>query len=305
MVAMIKSKIGFIFLAGMLVSGCSIRSIAINAIGEMLASDQSVFTNDDDIELIGGALPFSLKLVESLLVEAPENRNLLLTAARGFTLYSYAYVDFPAEQLALEDFRESRRLRERALRLYLRAHGYAMRGLEAEYPGFGALLMADPEQAASRITGEDGDIDFLYWSAASLGLAIASSTGDPALLARLEEVEALLQRALALDGDFDQGALHEFAVIWSSSVPGVRDSQRATEHFERALTLSDGQRAGLYVSYAMAVSVPAQNRQQFLDLMDQALAVDPDLVPNEKLTNLVAQQRAEWLLSRVDELFLE
>lgn len=302
---MIKLQIIFMLLVGILVSGCSIRSIAINALGEMLASDQSVFTNDDDIELIGGALPFSLKLVESLLAEAPENRNLLLTAARGFTLYSYAYVDFPAEQLALEDFRESRRLRERALRLYLRAHGYAMRGLEAEYPGFSALLVANPEQAAGRIAGNTGDIDFLYWSAASLGLAIASSTGDPALLARLEEVEALLERALALDADYDRGSLHEFAVIWSSAVPGMRDSQRATEHYEQALALSGGQRAGLYVSYAMAVTVPAQNRRQFLELMDQALAVDPDLAPNEKLANLVAQRRAEWLISRVDDLFLE
>ncbi len=302
---MIKLQIIFMLLVGILVSGCSIRSIAINALGEMLASDQSVFTNDDDIELIGGALPFSLKLVESLLAEAPENRNLLLTAARGFTLYSYAYVDFPAEQLALEDFRESRRLRERALRLYLRAHGYAMRGLEAEYPGFSALLVANPEQAAGRIAGNTGDIDFLYWSAASLGLAIASSTGDPALLARLEEVEALLERALALDADYDRGSLHGFAVIWSSAVPGMRDSQRATEHYEQALALSGGQRAGLYVSYAMAVTVPAQNRRQFLELMDQALAVDPDLAPNEKLANLVAQRRAEWLISRVDDLFLE
>jgi len=300
-----RLDIAVLFLLAALFSGCSIQKMAINAVGEMLASDQSVFTNDDDIDLIGDALPFSLKLAESLLAGSPENKNLLLTATRGFTLYSYAYVNLPAEQLALEDFRESRRLRERALRLYLRAHDFAMRGLELEYPDFGALLLADPEQAAARITGENDEIDFVYWAAASLGLAIASSTGDPALLARLGEVEALLQRALVIDADFDRGSLHEFAVIWSSAVPGIRDPERATEHYQKALALSGGQRAGLYVSYAMAVSVPAQNRQQFMELMGQALAVDPNEVPDEKLTNLIAQQRAEWLVSRVDEFFLE
>ena len=48
------------------------RSLAVDTIGEMLASDESVFTADDDIELIGEALPFSLKLVESLLAESPD-----------------------------------------------------------------------------------------------------------------------------------------------------------------------------------------------------------------------------------------
>ncbi|MCK5622107.1 MAG: hypothetical protein KAJ11_07455, partial [Alphaproteobacteria bacterium] len=68
--------------------------IAVDTLGDMLASGDSVFTEDDDIELIGEALPFSLKLVESLLAESPDHRGLLLAAARGYVLYSYAYVHF-------------------------------------------------------------------------------------------------------------------------------------------------------------------------------------------------------------------
>ena len=48
----------------------------------------------NDIELVGDALPFSLKTVEGLLAEVPEHKGLLLTAASGFTQYSYVYVDF-------------------------------------------------------------------------------------------------------------------------------------------------------------------------------------------------------------------
>jgi predicted anti-sigma-YlaC factor YlaD len=40
-------------------------------------------------------------------------------------------------------------------------------------------------------------------------------------------------------------------------------------------------------------------------MIERALAIDPDRQPAHRLTNLVAQHRARWLLSRVDELFLE
>ncbi len=133
-----------------LTGGCSIRGFAVDTIGDMLASDKSVFTEDDDIELIGGALPFSLKLTESLLAESPKNRNLLLTAARGYVLYAYAYVHFPAEQAADDDLARAKVLRARAGRLYLRALGFALRGLETGTPGFGEALERQPGAAAAQ-----------------------------------------------------------------------------------------------------------------------------------------------------------
>ena len=89
----------------LLSAGCSIKKFAIRQVGDALASPgPSVYETDSDVELIGDALPFSLKLVESLLAETPNHRGLLLTASRGFLLYSLAYVDFPAEVALDEDF---------------------------------------------------------------------------------------------------------------------------------------------------------------------------------------------------------
>ncbi len=289
-----------------LTGGCSIRGFAVDTIGDMLASDKSVFTEDDDIELIGGALPFSLKLTESLLAESPKNRNLLLTAARGYVLYAYAYVHFPAEQAADEDLARAKVLRARAGRLYLRALGFALRGLETGTPGFGEALERQPDAAVAEVDGEAAqNVDFLYWSASALGLAISVSKNDTAMLARLPEVEALLRRALALDEDFDEGALHEFALVWAAAAPGRRDEAAIERHYQRALALSGGRRASLFVAYAMATAVPAQDRARFDGLMDRALAIDPDADPDRRLLTVVAQRRAAWLLSRADELFLE
>lgn len=290
----------------LLTGGCSMRSMAADTIGDMLASGDGVFTDDDDIELIGEALPFSIKLVESMILESPEHRGLLLAAARGYVLYAYAYVQFPAEQAAGHDLAEARRLRARAGKLYLRAFGYAIRALEVEYPGLGAALARAPEDAVGRIDDEAaGEVPYLYWSAAALGLAISVSKRDTAMLARLPEVEALLQRGLALDADFDNGALHEFAMVWAEAIPGTSARGDLDAHYRQALGLSAGKRASVYVTYAVAKAVPSQDRALFDRLLADALAVDPDALPEKRLQNTIAQRRARWLLARSDKLFLE
>jgi len=57
------------------------------------------------------------------------------------------------------------------------------------------------------------------------------------------------------------------------------------------------------VSYAESVSLMELNREEFETMLRRALAVSPDARPEWRLTNLVSQRRARWLLSRVNDLF--
>ena len=68
----------------MVAPGCSLKRVAINSVANSLAETGDTFAADPDPELIRGAVPFSLKLVESLWVEVPNQRGLLLTACSGF-----------------------------------------------------------------------------------------------------------------------------------------------------------------------------------------------------------------------------
>jgi predicted anti-sigma-YlaC factor YlaD len=79
----------------------------------------------------------------------------------------------------------------------------------------------------------------------------------------------------------------------------------ARRHLDRALALSQGRRAAPLVGFAETVSVGRQDKAEFKQLLDRALAVDPDAVPDQRLANVLAQRRARWLLGRVDELFVE
>ncbi len=48
-----------------------------------------------------------------------------------------------------------------------------------------------------------------------------------------------------------------------------------------------------------------QDRAQFHELLEKALAVDPDRDSTQRLENLITQRRARWLLTREDDYFLD
>src|SRR5258706_8481858 len=159
------------FLATLLLSGCSIKKFAINKLGDSLANSGTTFASDDDPEFVGQAVPFSLKLIEGLIAESPKHRGLLFAASSGFTQYSYVYVQQPAEEIEERDLEQSNVLRARARKLYLRARDYGMPGLEGKHPKISAVLRDNPETALRRT--RKTDLPLLYWTALSWGAAIS------------------------------------------------------------------------------------------------------------------------------------
>jgi predicted anti-sigma-YlaC factor YlaD len=285
-------------------SGCSIQRLAVNRVGDALAAGGTTFAADDDPELIKAAVPFSLKLMESLLDENPRHAGLLFATSSGFTQYTYAYVQQEADELEEKDFAAALRLRKRAGRLYLRARNYGLRGLELTHPGITKTLQKDARLAVQVLNKED--VPQAYWCALSWFAAIAVSKDNPDLIADLPQAEALMDRALTLDERFEAGALHAFYISYEFSRQGVAGDPlpRARAHYERALALSGGQQASPFVSWAEAVCVQQQDLDGFKAQLGLALSIDVDAKPPWRLANLIMQRRARWLLSRTDELFL-
>ncbi len=296
-------------LAALLLAGCSLRRVAIRSLGGALAGSSGVYAADDDPELVGAALPFALKTIEGLLAQEPRDPRLLLAAASGFTQYAYAFVEQPADFTEQDNLARATELRARAIKLYRRALAYGWRGLEVEFPGLRAELAAQPDQAAAKLAGlklEKRHVPLLYWTAASTAAAISLAKQDAELTADLSLVEALMRRALELDEGFGGGAAHQFFIAYEGSRASVGGSVAAArEHLRRALELAGGKRASPLVSFAETVAVGAQDRAEFERLLAQALAIDPEALPEERLANVVAQRRARWLLGRAEELFIE
>ena len=288
----------------LLTCGCSLKRMAVNSVANSIAAGGDVYSRDDDPDLIRGAVPFGLKTMESLLEVVPDNRNLLLAACQGYTQYAYAFVQLDADTIESKNYDEATRLHDRALRLYLRGRDYGLRALELKHKGITRGLQARPDSAAHLLTVKE--VPLIYWTAASWGSAINLGKDRPDLAADIDAVRALIHRGLALDEKYEHGAFHEAMILMEALPPAMGGSpERARQHFEKAVALSQGARPGPFVTLAQTVSVASQNRHEFRELLDKALAVDPEKYPSDRLQTILLKSKARALLAREEELFLD
>ncbi len=282
-------------------AGCSLKTMAINTVGNALSESGSTFASDDDPELVAAAVPFGLKTIEGLLAQSPRHKGLLFAACSGFTQYAYAFVLQPADYVEAKDLDRAIELRGRAKKLFLRARDYGLRGLDVDVPGFEAGIRATPDPWLAKVT--KAHVPLLYYTAAAWAAAFSIDVADASLATDQATIEKIMRRALALDEAWESGSLHDFFISWEAAQSGG-SLEAARTHFERSKALAAGKRVSYLVSYAESVMVQKQDRPAFEALLNEALQFDPATAPKEQtLPNVLARKRAAWLLARADDLF--
>ena len=302
-------KLGLLLIASAaLLSSCSINKLAINAVSNALTGSGSsdVFTGDGDPRLVGDALPFAIKLYETLLAQNPNHQGLILTTGSLFVMYANAFVQGPAEMLPLNRYQEKADELERAKNLYLRGADILYTGLELKYPGFSTAFENNTLDTYMAKMKKD-DVPLLYWAVAGVLSAYSLDAFNMQLGIRIPELKAMIERAYELDPDFNSGALDDFFVIFYSALPenlgGNKDL--VYDHFQKAVEKSGGLSASPYVSYARSVAIPAQDYESFKTMLESALAIDPDDDPSNRLMNILALQKAQFLLDNAGLYFIE
>src|SRR5215471_19754213 len=190
-------------------AGCSLVK---NKVGSSLAKTGTTFTSDDDPQLIREAIPFGLKLYESILESVPKNRDLLVATCSMYTEYAYAYLEGDAAVIGEARHDEAKALKDRALNLFLRGRGYCLRAMDTRFANQHQALLHDPARVVAKATKKD--IPLLYWTAASWGAAIAARPDDYGI--DFPVVRGLMERALALDESALHGSLHETMITIDS-----------------------------------------------------------------------------------------
>ena len=152
------------------------------------------------------------------------------------------------------------------------------------------------------------DVSDLYWLAAAYGGAIKSSRGNPFDVVKLPVVKKLLMTAIALDPKWGKGALYSAMMSYTSSRPDLFGDaliDSVSSFYEKALIASDSLDASLFVSYAELIDKKFQDRDAFEQKLDIVLNMDVEKDKDFRLSNIIAQERAKWLLSKTDEIFFE
>ena len=287
-------------------AGC--RSVALKFAADAVAGSGEAYASDDDPELVRDAVPFGLKTMEGVLEEKPRHEGLLTALASGFTSYAYAFVQQDGELADLDGKLDvARAARERARKLYLRGRGYGLRGLDVRKERLGQRILAGGADARAALAEtRKEDVPLLYWTASAWTLSIAADKANMAGIAELPTPVAMMERALALDEAWSDGAIHEFFVVYDATRSAAEGGgpDRAKAHLDRALALSMNKKVGPRVSWAEGVLVQRQDRDAFVRTLEEVVRADPGEVPRYRLVNIVAQRRAKALLAHVDDLFL-
>ncbi|MDR1058911.1 MAG: TRAP transporter TatT component family protein, partial [Treponema sp.] len=256
-------------------------------------------------QLVEDAIPFAIKLYESLLAQNPDHQGLILTTGSLFVMYANAFVQGPAEMLPVDRVDDYYAATARAKKLYIRGADIILSGLDKKYPGWkDAAENETLDQYLGKTKKED--VPALYWTVAGLLSAYSMDVFDFELGMRLPELTAMIKRAYELDPDFNRGALDEFFILFYSSIPeGLGgDPSMVEPHFQKAVEKSGGLSAGPYVSYAQSVCRPAQDYKSFKEYLEKALAIDVDADPANRLVNVLAQKKARYLLDTASDIFL-
>ena len=276
-------------------SACAPRLLVVNAMADELAGQGQ--GSESDLLLVRDASPFYLKLSESLLKQTPGHTKLAEAVASGFTQYAYAFVSFEAEKIEPVNAGAAQALRERAAQLYLRAHRHAMTALAQQSPGFSEGLFSHIPANWPRLS--DAQVGLAYWAAASWGGYISLSKDSPETVADLPVALRLARLAYAKNPDYGEGALAGLMGSFEAARPGGSRSQALT-YFDRAIDISRGTSASFYLGKAESLALPDGDKDAFTALLKRALEAS---AVHHSLENEIMRARAQWLSSRIDELF--
>ncbi len=270
---------------------CSLQSLAIRSTGDILEYGLEAVNEESDLPLAEQSIASNLKLLDGLIKGDPDNSHFLLRASQGYTSYALGFI---------EDQDEAR-----ARMFYLRGRNYGLRILQQQEK-FAAVW--DKDFASFQVALKDfsqADVPAMFWTANAWGNYINLSKTDPAAIADLPKVEAMMEFVLNHDEKYFYGGAHLFfGTFYSSKSKSLGgEPEKARQHFEKCLSLGGGKFLLAYVFYAKPYAVQVQDRELFQKLLKKVEEASPDILPEQRLANMIAKRKAKRLLENINEYF--
>lgn len=261
-----------------------------NLIGNVAADTlAAAILNEDDPVLVESGVPAYLLLIDGLISQSPDNPDLLSAGAQLFALYGSRFT---------EDA-------ERGAALTAKAYDYGSRAVCAVRASACRWQGLSYDAFVSQLSEfNNKNIDYLYAFAIGWLAHLEATSEDWSAVAELPWVEAALERVLALDEAYDDGALHTYLGIVNSLRPPALGGRPevAKAHFERAIELSDGRDLSVKVEFARRYARLVFDQELHDRLLREVIAA-PTQAPGYTLFNTMAKREAEDLLATSTEYF--
>lgn len=268
-------------------TGCA--SLMRPAADRMAEKVASAFLNQNDPATVREAAPAYLIMIDSLISDAPENAELLMTGARLYAIYASAFVEDKARAVRLMD----KAMRYAETSICLRSSPLC-KTISVPYQEFIVRLEeVDKKQLAATYGFSQ------VWSG-----WMQLKSDDWAVVADVPKLIATYEHLLGLQDDYDRGGIHLYLGILHTLLPPAvgGKTQLAREHFETAIAQSQNQNLMIKVRYAKHYARLVFDRGLHDRLLQEVMSADPD-IPDLVLTNRLAQEEAKDLLSTAEDYF--
>ncbi len=259
-------------------SGCT--TMANRDLAETL---NNAIRNQDDPETVKAGAPAYLLLVDGFIQQNPGDNTMLVAGSKLYATYAAVFV---------EDEQRARRMADKA-------YNYSARALCRREPSLCAANEIPYDAFVARLSSlNEDDLPELFTGATAWAVLIQTRSDDWNALANLPKVEAMLERVVALEDEYERGQAHLYLgmlrCLCAPAAGGRPEVGRL--HFEKAIAMSEGRNLMAKVELARRYARLMFDRALHDLLLREVLAADP-YATDLTLSNILAQQEAQRLLS--------
>jgi len=272
-------------------AGCSLQKLAIKSATPIFSSGVEALYEETDLQLAEQAIGSNLKLLEGLYKSNPKNKDVLLLLTQGYASYSLGFVEDDSV--------------ERAKLFYLRARDYGFKLLHTTSV-FKDSIPQREQLFVDRLSRlKKNDVPAIFWTAFAWGSWINLSKNDPQAIFDLGKVKALMNKVIELDEGFFFGSAHLFFGAVSGALPKMLggDPEKARQHFERSLALSNDKFVLAYVYLARYYAQTLLDEDLFDQYLQKVDEASLEILPENKLITAIAKEKARRLKEKKAELF--
>lgn len=285
--------------------GCDVAKFTADSTAGLFTRAAPAFEEYWDYDLAGEAMPATIVQFEGILRVVPDNEAILSQLAQAYVAYAYGWIEADVEALEFEgEYVAADVQRRRTRTMYLRAVDLTRHWIRLHNEDVDLAVKGTVDDLEAWLQGafvEKEDAVMLLWHGYAWGSYINSAKDDMEAIADLEYAKAFVARSIELDPDYYNAAGYLFMGVATASEM-ASDMEQAKAYFEKALAATERRALQAQVNMARYYAVKEGDRELFDKLLDEVMdAHDP--LPEARLANRMARERAQMYIDNADQLF--
>lgn len=283
--------------------GCSMKKMTTNTVGAISTEGIAALEREEDVAFARESLPALIKTLEVFHYGNLSDVRTLTLLSQSYGIFAFGFLE---EEMLRQPAEGPGRATaaSRVDTFYRRGKEFGLQALSTS-SAFKQSLEA-PLPAFQKAVGGLGKkyVGALFWTAFNWANWMNLHRDDPSAIVDLPRVQALVDRVIALDPEYNCGSAHAIRGVVASSRPKMLggDLELAQKEFAEAQRIAPDYLMTRVLQaqyYARQAGDPAL----FAKTLGEVKEADAAAMPSQRLSNELAKRRAVILLAQQKNLF--